>query len=81
LGRKRSLQASCLELLLSLFIEYRDFEHEGPGHPILLAAMTVETNEREEIGRLAVLGLQFVKPVSRCTQIAEKQIQTARKCT
>ena len=56
MGRKRSLQASCLELLFSLFIQLRDFLHEGFCHRVLLAAVTLETNEREQTIGFAVLG-------------------------
>ena len=42
------MQASCLTLLLSCFVELRDLLHEVFGHPVLLAGVTLETNEGEE---------------------------------
>jgi hypothetical protein len=50
------LYASFLSFLFSLFIELRDFLREGLGHRILLAAITLEPNEREETIGLAVFG-------------------------
>jgi hypothetical protein len=47
LGRKRGPQAFCLALLFSLVIELRDLLREGLGHRMLLAAVTLEPNERE----------------------------------
>ena len=56
MGRKRRLCASCFSLLLSLFIELRDFLREDLGHRILLTAVTLEPNEREVTILLSVLG-------------------------
>jgi two-component system, chemotaxis family, CheB/CheR fusion protein len=56
LGRKRSLYASRLPLQLSLLVKLGHLLDEHFGHPILLAAVTLELNEREQAIELAVLG-------------------------
>ena len=50
------MYASGFPLVLSLFIKLRDFVREGLGHRILLTAVTLEPNEREETILFSVLG-------------------------
>jgi hypothetical protein len=58
---ERSLQASCLTLLLTRLVELYDFIHNRLCRRILLAAVAFEANERAGVGGFAVLGFANVK--------------------
>jgi hypothetical protein len=60
-GEKEKPAGVGFPLLFSLFIELGDFLREGLGHRILLAAVTLEPNEREESVRLLVFGFAVGK--------------------